>query len=75
LRSAWGRQRIREPAADQGRWWSLGPAEPVGDLLALHEAAGIQLRLVANLWAVMDEIGASTLRFSGIRLRHAKPRM
>ncbi|RSM72771.1 hypothetical protein DMB66_04520 [Actinoplanes sp. ATCC 53533] len=52
----------------------LGPAEPVGDLLALHEAAGIQFRLVANLWSVMDEIVASTLRFSGIRLRNAKPR-
>jgi hypothetical protein len=52
----------------------LGPAEPVGDLLALHEAAGIQFRLVPNLWPVMDEIAASTLRFSGIRLRNAKPR-
>jgi hypothetical protein len=52
----------------------LGPAEPVGDLLALHEAAGIQFRLVPNLWAFMDEIAASTLRFSGIRLRNAAPR-
>ena len=52
----------------------LGPAEPVGDLLALHEAAGIQLRLVSNLWAVMDEVAASSLRFSGIRLRNATPR-
>ncbi|WP_370321249.1 DUF6886 family protein [Actinoplanes sp. ATCC 53533] len=30
--------------------------------------------MVANLWSVMDEIVASTLRFSGIRLRNAKPR-
>lgn len=52
----------------------LGPAEPVGDLLALHEAADIQFRLVANLWAVMDQIVASTLQFSGIRLRNAEPR-
>ena len=52
----------------------LGPAEPVGDLLALHEAAGIQLRLVANLWAFMDEVVASSLAFSGIRLRYAKTR-
>jgi hypothetical protein len=52
----------------------LGPAEPVGDLLALHEAAGIQLRLVANLWAFMDEVAASSLGFSGIRLRYAAPR-
>ncbi len=53
----------------------LGAAEPVGDLLARHEAAGIQLRLVPNLWPVMDEIAASTLQFSGIRLRNARPRM
>jgi hypothetical protein len=52
----------------------LGPAEPVGDLLALHEAAGIQFRLVPDLRAFMDEIAASTLRFSGIRLRNAAPR-
>ncbi|MEU8229983.1 DUF6886 family protein [Actinoplanes sp. NPDC048967] len=52
----------------------LGPAEPVGDLLALHEGAGIQLRLVSNLWAVMDAVAASSLRFSGIRLRNATPR-
>ncbi|WP_433722981.1 DUF6886 family protein [Actinoplanes sp. CA-051413] len=52
----------------------LGPAELVGDLLAQHEAAGIQLRLVSNLWAFMDEVAASSLRFSGIRLRNAKPR-
>ncbi|AGZ46623.1 DUF6886 family protein [Actinoplanes friuliensis] len=52
----------------------LGPAEPVGDLLALHEAAGIQLRLVANLWAFMDEVAGSSLRFSGIRLRNAAAR-
>ena len=52
----------------------LGPAEPVGDLLARHEAAGIQFRMVSNLWPVMDEVVASTLRFSGIRLRNAQPR-
>ena len=51
----------------------LAAAEPVGDLLALHGDAGIQLRLVPNLWPVMNEIAASTLRFSGIRLRNAKP--
>ncbi|MET8147538.1 DUF6886 family protein [Actinoplanes sp. NPDC049668] len=51
----------------------LGPAEPVGDLLSLHEAAGIQLRLVVNLLAFMDEVVASSAEFSGIRLRYATP--
>jgi hypothetical protein len=52
----------------------LGPPEPVGDLLALHEAAGIQLRLLENLWPFWDHVIASTLDFSGIRLRNARPR-
>ncbi|MGW4058925.1 DUF6886 family protein [Amycolatopsis sp. NPDC004747] len=52
----------------------LGPPEPVGDLLAHHEAAGIELRLTRNLWAFWDIATKSTLGFSGIRLRNAAPR-
>jgi hypothetical protein len=52
----------------------LGPAEPVRDLLELHRAAGIQLRLLDNLWEFWDKVIGSTLEFSGIRLRNAKPR-
>ncbi|MFD2472571.1 DUF6886 family protein [Amycolatopsis silviterrae] len=52
----------------------LGPAEPVGDLLRLHEEAGIQLRVLANLWPFWDAVTASTAGFSGIRLRNAQPR-
>lgn len=52
----------------------LGPPEPVGDLLALHAEAGIQLRLLTNLWEFWDAVTASTLEFSGIRMRNAAPR-
>ncbi|WP_433220322.1 DUF6886 family protein [Dactylosporangium sp. CS-047395] len=52
----------------------LGPAEPVGDLLRLHEAAGIQLRLLDNVWPFWDAVVASSMRYSGIRLRNARPR-
>jgi hypothetical protein len=52
----------------------LGPAEPVGDLLGHHAAAGIQLRVLTNLWAFWDAVTASTLGFSGIRLGNASPR-
>ncbi|MEN3309108.1 MAG: hypothetical protein V7603_5310 [Micromonosporaceae bacterium] len=52
----------------------LAPAEPVGDLLRLHEEADIQLRVLANLWPFWDAVTASTLGFSGIRLRNARPR-
>jgi hypothetical protein len=46
----------------------FGPPEPVGNVLALHEAAGIQLPALRPFW---DAVIASTLGFSGIRLRNA----
>jgi hypothetical protein len=52
----------------------LGPPEPVGDLLACHAGAGIQLRVLTNLWAFWDQVVASSLGWSGIRLRNAEPR-
>ncbi|MCK2214524.1 hypothetical protein MF672_012090 [Actinomadura sp. ATCC 31491] len=50
----------------------LGPPEPVGDLFELHEEAGIQLRVLPNLWTFWNAVTASTLEFSGIRLRNAR---
>jgi len=52
----------------------LGPAEPVGDLLKLHAAAGIQLRVLDNLWPFWDAVRSSSLGFSAIRMRNARPR-
>nr|WP_245730569.1 DUF6886 family protein [Micromonospora pallida] len=52
----------------------LGPPEPVGDLFECHAEAGIQLRVLNNLWSFWDAVTTSTLGFSGIRLRHASPR-
>jgi uncharacterized protein DUF6886 len=52
----------------------LGPPERVGDLFALHDEAGIQLRVFNNLWEFWDAVKSSTLSFSGIRLRNARPR-
>jgi hypothetical protein len=51
----------------------LGAAEPVGDLLALHEAADIELRILNNLWPFWNIVTQSTLGFSGIRLSNAQP--
>jgi hypothetical protein len=45
----------------------------VPDLFALHEAAGIQLRVLPNLWPFWQAVTGSTLGFSGIRLRNALP--
>lgn len=52
----------------------LGPAEPVGDLFGLHEKAGIALRVLPDLWPFWDAVTVSSLEWSGIRLRNARPR-
>jgi hypothetical protein len=51
----------------------LGTPEPVGSLLDLHAEAGIQLRLLVNLWEFWNAVIESSLGFSGIRLRNAQP--
>jgi hypothetical protein len=40
------------------------------DLLARHADAGIELRIVPELWPLWERVIASTLEFSGIRLRN-----
>jgi hypothetical protein len=52
------------------------PVEPLetvelGDLLRRHADAGIELRVVPNLWPLWSRVIESTLEFSGIRLRNA----
>lgn len=59
-----------------GYWRSREGVTPLDavvlvDLIARHDDAGIELRVVLDLWAVWDRIVASTLEFSGIRLRNA----
>jgi hypothetical protein len=61
-----------------GYWLSREPVEPLelvelGDLVARHGAAGIELRVVPNLWPSWNRVVASTLEFSGIRLHNAVP--
>lgn len=58
-----------------GYWVSRAPVEPVevvrlGDLLAQHAEAGIELRVVPQLRPLWERVIASTLEFSGIRLRN-----
>lgn len=50
----------------------LGAPERVGDLFALHEEAGIQLRVLPRLQAFWAEVITTTLGWSGIRLRNAR---
>jgi hypothetical protein len=58
-----------------GYWVSRQPVQPVelvelGDLLDRHAAAGIELRIVPRLPPLWERVVASTLEFSGIRLRN-----
>jgi hypothetical protein len=62
-----------------GYWTSREAMEPlerlsVDDLIGRHSAAGTLLRTESNLWPLWDAVIASTLEFSGIRLRNAVPR-
>lgn len=52
----------------------IAPAEPIGNLLKLHQEAGIELRLAPSLWPWWDEVIHSSVGFSGIRLRNAGTR-
>ena len=47
---------------------------PMGDLLQRHVEAGIELRIVTNLWPLIDAIVASGLEFSIIRQANAQGR-
>jgi hypothetical protein len=71
--------RSFEPHPVGGYWISRETVEPVelvplGDLVERHARAGIELRPLLNLWPTWDEVVASTLEFSGMRLRNALPR-
>jgi hypothetical protein len=62
-----------------GYWMSREPVDAIArvtidDLVGRHAAAAIELRTVPNLWPLWDGVVASTLEFSGMRLRNALPR-
>jgi len=58
-------------------WISREPVEPLelvefGDLVLRHEEAGIELRARPDLLHLWDDVIASSLDYSGIRLRNAR---
>jgi hypothetical protein len=62
-----------------GQWVADHPVRPVavtalGDLLAMHAAAGIELRLVPSLWPLHDAARSDRWDFSIVRMRNAPPR-
>lgn len=72
-------ETFRRHATVGGYWVSTTAVEPIervqlGDLVALHASAGIELRVLRSLWPLWDRVISSTLEFSGSRLRNAAPR-
>ena len=66
--------------AEAGYWVTREEVAPlsiiaVGDLLTRHFEAGIELRIVINLWPLIDAIVASGLEFSIIRKANAQPHL
>jgi hypothetical protein len=67
-----------EPHPEIGGYWvsrsEVAPLELVelGDLLARHADAGIELRYVEHIWPLWDQVVGSTLEFSGLRLSNAE---
>jgi len=65
-----------EPDPEVGGYWiSRGACEPLDvtrldDLPRLHADAEIELRIVPDLGALWERVCASTLEFSGMRLRN-----
>lgn len=62
-----------------GQWISDHPVEPlavapIGDLLVLHRDAGIELRVVDNLWPLRDLAHRGPWDFSTVRMGNARPR-
>ena len=63
-----------------GYWMSGDPVDAIArvtidDLVGRQAAAAIDLRTSRNLWPLWDDVVASTLEFSGMRLRNALPRV
>jgi hypothetical protein len=71
---------VFEPRIAEAGYWvtreDVSPVSitPVGDLISQHTESGIELRVVPNLWPMIDAIVASGLEFSIIRKANAQPR-
>ncbi|MBL8773051.1 MAG: hypothetical protein JNK30_16840 [Phenylobacterium sp.] len=68
-----------EADAEAGYWISREAVEPLGvsavdDVLAALARSGAEVRIVQDVWPLRDAVVGSSLRFSIIRYRNAKPR-
>jgi hypothetical protein len=68
-----------EALPEAGYWISREAVTPVGvvqrsDLMAAMAEAGAEVRILNDFWPLADAVAASTLQFSILRKRNAKPR-
>ena len=71
--------RFRPWPEANGQWISDEAVEPVAvdridHLLGAHDAAGIELRVVASLWDLHDRVQSDRWDFSIVRMSNAEPR-
>jgi hypothetical protein len=48
--------------------------DPLSDLFLALSVRGVEIRILPSLWPLHDAVAASTLQFSMIRMRNARPR-
>ena len=70
---------FEEALPEAGYWISREPVTPSGvvrrgDLMAALAEAGAEVRILNDFWPLADAVAASTLQFSILRKRNAKPR-
>lgn len=70
---------FEEALPEAGYWISRAAVTPIGvsverDLMAALDAAGAEVCLLQDFWTFADAVAASSLQFSIIRHRNARPR-
>ncbi|MBL8555298.1 MAG: hypothetical protein JNL41_13550 [Phenylobacterium sp.] len=73
-------QTFFEANAEAGYWISRNAVEPVrrtliDDALGALVGAGVEVRVLQDIWPLRDAVVGSSLRFSIIRCRNAEPRL
>jgi hypothetical protein len=72
-------ETFTEALPEAGYWISREAVTPIGvvaqaDLMAALAQAGAEVRILDDFWPLADAVAASTLQFSILRKRNARPR-
>ncbi len=72
-------ETFEEVVPDAAYWVSRTPvapmsSAPIGDILSALTDSGTEVRVLQDFWSLRDAVVASSLQFSIIRSRNARPR-